>query len=54
MSYQDIEYHLQDGTGTVHYDNESAVQYLTYAFALLAWSCPVQVKSSELTRHLPT
>jgi hypothetical protein len=33
MSYQDIEYHLEDGTGTVHYDEEAAVQYLTYAFA---------------------
>jgi hypothetical protein len=31
MSYQDIEYHLEDGTGTVHYDEEAAVQYLTYA-----------------------
>ena len=42
MSYQDIEYHLQAGTGTVHHDNESAVQYLTYGFAPvgLVFSCP--------------
>ena len=32
MSHQDIEYHLQNETGTVHYDKESAVQYLTFAF----------------------
>jgi hypothetical protein len=31
MSYQDIEDHLEDETGTVHYDEEAAVQYYTYA-----------------------
>lgn len=29
MSYQDIKYQLDTSDGEVHYDKESAVQYLT-------------------------
>lgn len=49
MSYQDIEYHLEDGTGTVHYDKEAAVQYLTYV-RLCPFCCGhLLARGSELT-----
>ncbi len=53
MSYQDIEYHLENG-GTVHYDKESAVQYLTYVFARVVLVVFYSSDESKLTQPLDT